>query len=99
VVWVGYDDNRASRLSGAAAALPVWGEMMAALDLEPLVLPKPDTIEHVWIDPHTGLRADSGCADARELPFAQGSAPAERSPCTGDVPARFKGWLERIFGR
>src|SRR5262245_25287728 len=31
VVWVGYDDNRAARLSGAGAALPVWGEMMAAL--------------------------------------------------------------------
>src|SRR5712691_7917497 len=27
VVWIGYDDNRAARLSGAAAALPVWGEM------------------------------------------------------------------------
>src|SRR5688572_15549422 len=24
VVWVGYDDNRAARLSGAAAALPIW---------------------------------------------------------------------------
>ena len=99
VVWVGYDDNRAARLSGAAAALPVWGEMMAALGIEPLVLSKPDTIEHVWIDPQTGLRADSGCADARELPFAQGSAPEERSPCAGDVPARVRGWFQRFFGR
>ncbi|HET9405460.1 MAG TPA: penicillin-binding protein 1B [Burkholderiales bacterium] len=99
VVWVGYDDNRAARLSGATAALPVWGEMMAALDLEPLVLPKPDTIEHVWVDPDTGLRADSGCAGARELPFAEGSAPAEHSPCAGDVPARVRGWLQRLFGR
>jgi len=29
VVWIGYDDNRAARLSGAAAALPVLGDMMA----------------------------------------------------------------------
>jgi penicillin-binding protein 1B len=97
VVWVGYDDNRAARLSGAAAALPVWGEMMAALDPEPLVLPKPDTIENVWIDPQNGLRADSGCAGARELPFAGGSAPVERSPCAGDLPARVKSWFEQLF--
>ena len=31
VVWIGYDDNRASSLSGAGAALPLWGELMAAL--------------------------------------------------------------------
>ncbi len=99
VVWVGYDDNRAARLSGASAALPVWGEMMAALDPEPLALPKPDSIENVWIDPQNGLRADSGCAGARELPFAAGSAPAEFSPCTGDLPGRVKSWFERIFGQ
>src|SRR5712691_3351204 len=58
VVWIGYDDNRAARLSGAGAALPVWGEMMAALDPEPLALPKPDGIESVLIDPSSGLRAD-----------------------------------------
>ena len=99
VVWIGYDDNRAARLSGASAALPVWGEMMAALDPEPLALPKPETVEHVWIDPQTGLRADSGCAGARELPFAGGSAPVERSPCAADIPARVRSWFERLFGR
>ena len=106
IVWIGYDDNRAARLSGAAAALPVWGELMAALDTEPLALPKPDGIENVLIDPQSGLRADFGCADALELPFAQGSAPVERAPCasaTGvaveDVKQRSKSWLERLFGR
>ena len=38
VVWVGYDDNRAARL-GSAAALPIWGDMMAALAPEPLPSP------------------------------------------------------------
>ena len=31
IVWLGYDDNRAARLSGSAAALPIWGDLMAAL--------------------------------------------------------------------
>jgi penicillin-binding protein 1B len=109
VVWVGYDDNRAARLSGASAALPIWGEMMAALAPEPLALAKPDRIEHVWIDPQTGLRGGVSCAGALELPFVQGSAPEQRAPCSGAVDAaveavdatveKAKSWLERLFGR
>jgi penicillin-binding protein 1B len=109
IVWLGYDDNRAARLSGAAAALPVWGDMMAALDPEPLALPKPEGIELVSIDPQTGLRGGGTCPGAQELPFVQGSAPADRAPCSGALDAaaeavdatvqKAKSWLERLFGR
>jgi penicillin-binding protein 1B len=109
VVWLGYDDNRPARLSGAAAALPVWGDLMAALVPEPLALAQPDGIEQVWIDPQTNLRGDSQCAGALELPFAQGSAPRERSPCATVAGAvvdtvdttvkKAKSWWERVFGR
>jgi penicillin-binding protein 1B len=109
IVWIGYDDNRAAKLSGAAAALPVWGDMMAALDPEPLVLPKPEGIELVSIDPQTGLRGGPACPGAQELPFVQGSAPVERAPCSGALDAaaeavdatvqKAKSWLERLFGR
>ncbi|HET7199506.1 MAG TPA: penicillin-binding protein 1B, partial [Burkholderiales bacterium] len=85
VVWIGYDDNRAAKLLGASAALPVWGELMASLDPEPLALPKPDDIENVLIDPASGLLADSGCDGALELPFVQGSAPMGRAPCATPV--------------
>jgi penicillin-binding protein 1B len=106
VVWLGYDDNRAARLSGAASALPVWGELIASLNPEPLMLPKPEGIENVLIDPQSGLRADFSCSGARELPFAQGSAPAGRAPCASEigvaveqVKERAKGFFERLFGR
>src|SRR2546426_399983 len=106
IVWIGYDDNRAARLSGAGAALPVWGEMMAALAPEPLALPKPDGIENVLIDPESGLRADFACSGAVELPFAQGSAPADRAPCAPALGAAVEGvkqqaksWMQRLFGR
>jgi penicillin-binding protein 1B len=106
IVWIGYDDNRAARLSGAGAALPVWGEMMAALAPEPLALPKPEGIENVLIDPQSGLRADFSCAGALELPFAQGSAPVERAPCASalgiaveGVKQQAKTWMQRLFGR
>jgi penicillin-binding protein 1B len=100
VVWVGYDDNRAARLTGSSAALPIWGEMMAALEPEPLALPKPDSIEQVWIDPQNGLRADSSCNGAIELPFTQGSAPEERSPCASTTaPQRIRNFFDRLFNR
>lgn len=106
IVWIGYDDNRAARLSGAGAAMPVWGELMAGLDPEPLVLQKPEGIENVLIDPGSGLRADFACAGAIELPFVLGSAPAERAPCASAVGAaveqvkqQAKGWFQRWFGK
>ncbi len=105
IVWIGYDDNRAARLSGASAALPVWGEMMAALAPETLVLAKPEGIELVSIDPQTGLRG-GGCPGALELPFIKGTAPEQRAPCDSaiidavrETVAPVKGWLDRLFRR
>jgi len=109
VVWVGYDDNRAARLSGASAALPVWGEMMAAVSPEALSLTPPDGVEMVSIDPASGLRGGVSCPGSVELPFAKGSAPEGRAPCSGAADAvvetvgeavkPVKSWLERLFGR
>ncbi len=106
VVWIGYDDNRAANLSGAAAALPLWGDLMASLSPEPLVQARPDGIESVLIDPQSGLRADMLCPGALELPFTQGSAPVENAPCAStlgiaveDLKQGAKSWFERLFGR
>jgi len=98
VVWVGRDDNESTGLSGASGALGVWGEMMAGLDPEPLILPEPENIERVWIDPASGLRSKEGCRDAMELPFIVGSAPTESVPCGSEsVGRKIKGLFERMF--
>lgn len=85
VVWVGYDDNRPTRFTGGGGALPIWGTLMAQLDLEPLEPPLPDNVEMVWIDSATGLRGDLACPEAVELPFISGTAPTEESPCVAEV--------------
>ena len=109
IVWVGYDDNRAARLSGSQAALPIWGDLMAVLAPEPLALAKPERIELVSIDPQTGLRGGATCPGSTEIPFVQGSAPRDRAPCSGAVDAaveavekgveRAKTFFERLFRR
>src|SRR6185436_9403989 len=111
---LGYDDNRESRLSGGAAAVPIWGDLMAALGPEPLALVPSENIETVAIDPQTGLLG-KGCSGAVDLPFVKGSAPRDRAPCSSgdsvteaveavgrvveDVVRPVKSWLDRIFGR
>ncbi len=100
VVWVGRDDNVSTGLTGASGAMTVWGDMMAGLNPEPLILPEPENIERVWIDPVSGLRSGKGCRDAVEIPFIAGSAPTESAPCgPGSLGRSIKGWFERIFDR
>ncbi|MEJ2700725.1 MAG: penicillin-binding protein 1B, partial [Desulfuromonadales bacterium] len=100
VVWVGRDDNEPTGLTGAAGAMTVWGKMMAGLDPQPLILPRPDSIKQVWVDRTSGLLSDQGCRDAVELPFIAGSAPTESAPCgPHSLGKSIKGWFERIFGR
>jgi penicillin-binding protein 1B len=61
-------------------------------------LPQPENIEQAWIDPATGLRADSTCRDAQELPFIRDSVPEESAPCASRSPVRaVKGWFKRLF--
>jgi penicillin-binding protein 1B len=98
VVWVGRDDNQSTGLTGSSGAMAVWGEMMAGLDPEPLLLALPEDIEQVWIDPASGLLSDGGCPGAVELPFIAGSAPTESADCGPRSPGRsIKSWFERIF--
>ena len=98
VVWVGTDDNRTTRLTGASGAMTLWGDMMAKLDPEPLNQPPPENIEMVWIDSESGRHADSACHGAVEWPFIRGSAPTETAPCVSRSPVKaVKGWFKRLF--
>lgn len=97
VVWVGFDDNRPSGLTGATGALPVWGQLMRQLDPEPLAPPMPEDVERVWIDPATGLRADRDCPGAVELPFYLDSAPEQSAPCARSPVKKIKNWFRRLF--
>ncbi len=100
VVWIGRDDNEPSGLTGASGAMTIWGQMMASLDLAPLLLPEGEGIEHVWIDQGSGLRSAADCQGAIILPFIAGSAPEQVVPCAQDAEKKsLKTWFERIFGR
>lgn len=86
VVWVGYDDNSRTRLSGARAALPIWSRFTAAVRPPQGYLPftPPKGIVTVAVDPTTGQAATEYCPQRVNEIFPEWQAPAE--PCMRHRP-------------
>jgi len=77
VVWVGYDDNAKTRLSGAHAALPIWVRFMARV-VPPggySTFSTPSGITTAAIDPTTGMLATGGCPSVITEVFREGEVP------------------------
>jgi penicillin-binding protein 1B len=67
VVWVGYDDNRPTGFTGAAAALAIWARVLADLGTTSWSAAMPDTLSDVSIDYFTGLQIEGNCANSDTL--------------------------------
>lgn len=93
VVWVGRDDNRPVKLSGASGAMQVWSEIMASLPLPPSPAHPPDGIAFATIDTASGLLADENCPGRRRLPFAGSTLPEKYAGCAR-LTTRAKGWFQ-----
>jgi len=79
VVWVGYDDNSRTRLSGARAALPIWIRFMSRVTPPGgySTFPQPAGVTTVTIDPSTGQLATEYCPGTLTEVFREGEAPTE----------------------
>ncbi|HUL19522.1 MAG TPA: penicillin-binding protein 1B [Steroidobacteraceae bacterium] len=111
VVWVGYDDNAPTGLTGSAGALPVWAHVMANLGARSWEVAMPETLAEVHLEFASGLRALPGCADdlvavavpaGTVLPgkpgcgFPEGAGAAASTPPSPSLKARAEEWLKRI---
>jgi penicillin-binding protein 1B len=82
LVWVGYDDNSSTRLSGARAALPIWTRFSYRVRPpggygEP---ERPPGVVMAWIDPETGGLATDRCPAPRLEVFLSDFVPAQLCP-------------------
>jgi penicillin-binding protein 1B len=81
VVWVGFDDGSQLGLTGAASALPIWGDFMsAALTTHPEWTgdwTMPDGVQQTDIDPATGVVAQADAATKRGEYFINGTLPGQ----------------------
>ncbi len=90
LVWVGYDDGSSTRLSGARAALPIWGRFTWAVR-PPGGYPQfaaPAGVVTAMIDPRTGELATDLCPRVATEVFRQGQVPDSVCQLHG-------GWYQR----
>ena len=94
VVWLGFDDQRPTGLSGASGAMRVWKRIFQDMSTISVKHNLPDEIHTVWIDQETGLLSEKRCENAVELPFIRGSEPTRHATCKAGSPLD---WLKKIF--
>jgi membrane peptidoglycan carboxypeptidase len=86
VVWVGYDDNSSTQLTGARGALPLWARFTAAV--RPAAgfpdFPMPAGMVRVTVDPVTGQLATPYCPNQVTDLFPEWKAPTV--PCERHSP-------------
>ncbi len=79
LVWVGYDDNASTRLSGARAALPIWANF--TWKVRPAggyaVFGQPAGVSTAVIDPTTGQLATDECDQFLTEVFIDGTVPRQ----------------------
>lgn len=63
VVWIGYDDNTPTGLTGSSGSLAVWSRLMGSINTTPLNMPLPEGLQETWIEYPTGYGAKPGCAE------------------------------------
>jgi penicillin-binding protein 1B len=82
VVWVGYDDDRPTGLTGSTGALPIWAQIMANLRTTAWNPPMPPSLHDVPVDYLTGLVANPSCStDLLSVPLPVEFTPAAKSGC------------------
>lgn len=82
VVWVGYDDNRTTRLTGSTGALPIWAAFTK--QVEPAggwsLFPQPPRIATATIDPATGGLATENCPTRQAEVYREDLVPRVECP-------------------
>mgnify|MGYP001341602977 FL=1 len=75
LVWLGFDDNRPTPLTGRTGAFQVWKNFIN--DINPVKTEKTSLsrIKYVWTDMQDGLLSGKKCKNSLLVPFIQGTEP------------------------
>lgn len=102
VVWIGYDDNSPTGLTGSSGSLPVWSRLMRSIGTTSWSAPLPEGLEDVSIEFMTGLAAEPRCGGedlvmvavptGTQLPAKPGCEPS----VFGELGERAREWWRGI---
>jgi penicillin-binding protein 1B len=96
LVWVGFDDNSRTGLTGATGALPIWVDFMmhARQRWDGSRFVEPDGIVRRTVDPETGGLAVARCPAEVEEVFIEGTEPVDLCPVHA---TRLGRWLQNLL--
>jgi penicillin-binding protein 1B len=100
VVWIGYDDNAPTGLTGSSGSLPVWAKLMADIGTTPWSAPLPEGLEERWVEYLSGYAAEPACGDELVLvPVPKGLELPVSPDCIGVLDSfgkRARRWWENL---
>jgi len=86
VVWIGYDDNSPTGLTGSSGSLAVWSRLMANIGTTSWNAALPEGLEERWIEFPTGLQAKPGCGEEIiSMPVASDTELPQKPGCETGV--------------
>jgi len=94
-MWMGYDDNSTTGLTGSSGAMRIWSRQFSSISTSDYLFRPHASIETHSIDRDSGLAGGKGCENTVELPFIAGSQPRQAASCVRQEPG---GWFEGLFG-
>jgi penicillin-binding protein 1B len=71
-VWVGYDDNQPTGLTGASGAMSIWSDLFGRVPLTSFEAMPPEGLVAISIDYDTGLAAEAPCGSPVVVPVPEG---------------------------
>jgi penicillin-binding protein 1B len=102
VVWIGYDDNSPTGLTGSSGSLPVWSRLMRSIGTTSWSAPLPEGLEDRSIEFMTGLAAQPQCGGEELVMVAvpSGTQLPEKPGCErsalGQIGERAREWWRSI---
>ncbi len=102
VVWIGYDDNTPTGLTGSSGSLAVWSRLMGSISTTPLSMPMPEGLQETYIEYLTGYGAKPGCGEELVvIAVPQGTQLPMKPGCEanvfGEIGERAKEWWQGII--
>lgn len=87
VVWIGYDNNTPTGLTGSSGSLTVWSHLMSSIATTSWTAVQPDTLQPVSIEFATGLMARADCGEeVISISVLPGTRIPEKPGCEASGP-------------
>ena len=100
LVWLGFDDNRTTPLTGRTGAFQVWKNFIDETKPISKVKTSLPRINYLWTDMNDGLLSGKKCKDSLLVPFIEGTEPnlipSVRRTCSNRIENSDEGLLDKL---